>query len=250
MINSMSKFYFGTEVTLTNFYLNFDEGGSELTAILRRGYYSLTDFAAEIARAMTEAGGQTYSVSVNRSTRVLTISASGSFSLLITSGTNVGQDIFSLAGFSGVDVTGTSLSGGSGAGYEYIPQFRLQDYVKPGQRQETIDSTINETGSGRIEIVKFGLRSFIEMNIRFITSVCQGGAIENNPEGYEDAEFFMTELIKRGDIEFMPDRNDTSTFYEISLDSTEQDSKGLKFKLTEEPVQDYYKTGKLVFRIN
>ena len=250
MINTMSKFYFGTEVTLTNFYLNFDEGGSELTAILKRGYYSLTDFAVEIARAMTAVGGQTYSVSVNRVNRRLTISASSSFTLRIATGSNVGSDIYSLAGFTGTNVTGTSLTGGSGAGYEYVPQFRLQDYVKPGQRKETIESTINETGSGRIEVVKFGLRSLIEMNIRFITSVPQGGAIEHNPEGYEDAEFFMTELIKRGDIEFMPDRDDTSTFYEISLESTEADSKGLKFKLIEEPAQDYYRTGKLVFRIN
>lgn len=250
MIANRSQFYFGTEITLENYYLNFKEGaGPELTAILTRGYYSLTDFVDEIERALNEAGALTYTVTFNRTTRIINIAATGTFTLLASTGTNVGNSAYSLMGYAAINVTGTSLSGGSGAGYSYRPQYPIQDYVKPGQRQESVDATINETGSGRVEVVKFGLRSFVEMNLRFITSIPQGGAIENNYTGYEDAQFFMEEITKRGDIEFMEDRDIPGTFYKISLQSTESDSKGLGFKLIEEPALGYYRTGKLVFRV-
>lgn len=253
MIDTKSKFYFGYEVTSTpiNFYANFKEGaGPELTAILKRGYYSLTNFAIELERALNAAGGQVYSVSVNRTTRVLTISAVGSFTILAATGGNNGADIWPIAGFT-TDQTGTALSSNVASGYEYVPQFRLQEYVKPGQRQETIDAVINETGSGRIEVVTFGIKKLIEMDIKFISNLdCGSGAIEYNATGYDDAQFFMENVVKRGSLEFMPDRDDASLFYEVSIESTDADSKGLKFKLTEETqVQGYYKTGKLVFRI-
>lgn len=249
-IKSLSQFYFGYEITTDNQYINFDEGGPELTAILRRDYFTLTDFLIEIGRAMSSVGGQTYSATVDRETRIITITAAGSFTLLAASGTNVSNSPFALMGYAAIDVTGSALSGGSASGYLYRPQFSLQDYVQPGQRKESVDSTINETGSGRVEVITFGLREFMECNIRFITNIRQSGAvIQDNPTGYEDALFFMDEITKRGNIEFMPDRDDPDNFFEVSLESTEQDAKGLKYKLTEESVSDYYRTGKLVFRI-
>lgn len=253
MITTLSKFYFGYEVTSNpiNFYANFKEGaGPELIAILKRGYYSLTKFAIELERALNAAGGQAYTVTVNRTTRVITISAPGAFTIMAASGSNVGNDIWPIAGFT-IDHTGTSVSGDLASGYEYKPQFRLQEYVQPGQRQENIDAVVNETGSGRIEVVRFGIKKLIEMDIKFITNLpCGNGAIESNPTGYDDAIFFMENLIKRGSIEFMEDRNHPETFYEISCVSTQDDTNGLKFKLTEETqVAGIFKTGKLVFRI-
>jgi hypothetical protein len=95
-IETRSKFYYGHTVNEANLYINFDDGSGEVTAQLRAGSYSLTDYVTEVARAMNEVGGQEYTVTVDRSTRLITISASANFSILFLSGTNSSQSAIDL----------------------------------------------------------------------------------------------------------------------------------------------------------
>ena len=111
-----SKFYYGFEIDETNQYLDFNEGSGELSAELEIGLYSFTDYCAELARALNAAGGSTYTVTGNRTTRKITIAATGTFSLLVSSGSHEGTSAFATAGFTGADRSGSASYEGAASG--------------------------------------------------------------------------------------------------------------------------------------
>jgi hypothetical protein len=254
-LTTHSKFYFGYEISDEALYIDFDEGGAELTAELDIGNYTLTDFADELARALNEAGALTYSVDVNRSTRVLTISATGNFTLRITSGSHLGTTAFGVAGFTGADVTGDNeYIGNAGAGSEYVTQFILQSYVSPEDFQEAIYGTVNQSASGAVEVVTFGELRFIEANLKYVTNVSHGatGVIRSDSSGVAKLRTFMQYLTTKAPLEFMPDEDTPATYYSVMLEGTPDDSKGLKYKLKElysQGLPGYFETGNLKFRV-
>lgn len=71
---------FSIDIDSTNNSLIFNEGGSNLTATIDAGSYTLTTLAAEIATQMDAVGSNTYTVSVSNS--VITISTTSAFSLV------------------------------------------------------------------------------------------------------------------------------------------------------------------------
>jgi len=252
-IQTKSKFYYMDSVSATTQYVDFDEGAGELTATLTSGSYSLTDFATELARAMTAAGGQTYTVSLNRSTRKITISATGNFSLLLSSGTHTASSGLVLAGFSGGSdrASTNSYLAASTVGSEYKPQYFLQKYVPSDNLQKEVMPSINQSASGKVEVLSFGTVKFIEMEIPFCTSLTQSGvAIENNATGEADIRSFLQAAVKKIDFEFMPDRDTETTFEKVILEKTPEDSKGVGYRLKEMlPLAGYFSTGKLTLRV-
>lgn len=66
--------------------ISFGDGGTSHTATLRPGAYSGTQLADEVARALTEKGTQTYTVTFDAITGKLTVTAPGTFKIL-SSGT-------------------------------------------------------------------------------------------------------------------------------------------------------------------
>ena len=83
MINTYSLFYYGIEVDADNYQLAFSEGGGpEILVELSWGLKTLNQLAEELEDILNEFGALTYTVTVNRSTRIMTIAASGSFSIL------------------------------------------------------------------------------------------------------------------------------------------------------------------------
>lgn len=69
------------DIDSTNEILLFNEGGSNLTATITGGTYSLSTLAAEIQIQLNASGAYTYTVTANAS-GTLTISATGSFALV------------------------------------------------------------------------------------------------------------------------------------------------------------------------
>ncbi len=67
MIKTTPVFYFDFRVTAESFYLNFQDGLLEVAAQLRPGNYSAQNLAVEVSRAMSDAGGQDYTCTFNRS---------------------------------------------------------------------------------------------------------------------------------------------------------------------------------------
>lgn len=254
-LTTRSSFYFGHEVTLNTLYIDFNEGGPELTAILNPGYYSPTEFALEVQRAMLAAGALTYAVGFNRTTRKITISANSTFALLKSSGSHADNLLYDLLGYTGGDLTGASTYTFTGtSGYEYRPQFFLLDWVSQDQRQEAVESNITTTGSGIVEIVRFGLQKFLEFTIDFINNDFRNSdsLIESNQTGFEDAVLFMQEITKKGHIEFMMDRDDVNSYLTIMLESTASNRQGIGYRLVEKIGQglvNYYTTGLLTWRL-
>lgn len=253
-LNSFSKFYYIGGVSLSNQNINFDEGGGELLAAVEISSYTIEELALAVKTALDAAGTLVYTVDFDRDTRKFTISATGSFDLLVSTGTQASTSIFDLLGFTGGDLTGaSSYTADSVAGSQYKVQFKLQDYVAENFLQERIQPNVNESASGELEVVSFGTRKFIEMNLLFITNLpMDGKVIRNNPSGVEDSIAFLEFATTKAPLEFMPDESDPDTFTSLILESTENSSNGLGFLLKEETGKNLpgvYRTGLLKWRV-
>jgi len=238
-LKTFSKFYYGYSITASspaNNIINFDEGSGELTAIMSPGNYTLTEILSAVKTAMDGAGTLEYTVSVNRNSRQITISSTASFDLLTNTGTAVGISPWSILGFStAADHTGaSSYLGETSSGKVYYPQFILQDYKDPTMRQERIDASINESASGKLETVFFGVRNFIDFSLKFITDLEIGShPFYNNPNGKADAVAFLNYLSTKGGFEFMPDKNNAGSFFSVLVDAMPGSSTGVGYELTE-----------------
>lgn len=255
-IKTKSSFFFGHEITINFFTIPFNEGAGDLSASLNVGTYSLTDFVIEAERAMNDAGTQTYTVSVDRTTRLITISAGSAFDLLFATGSTSGTSIFALLGFAQSDfVSLTTYTGTLGSGSEYKPQFILQNFVDFDNREDSVESSVNESASGLVEVVSFGKKNVMSTNIIFITDLqqanCLGSVIEDNSIGVSDARDFMEFIVGKGNIEFIPDRDAPSTFTKCLLETTPESREGTSFELKEllgRGLAEYFETGELAFR--
>ena len=251
-IQTLSAFYFNTKVESTNYALDFDEGGGEIQASLDIGDYTMEELATEIARAMNVVGGQTYTCTLNRTTRIYTISASSNFSLLSFTGSRLGSSIWSTIGYvTTSDKTGANTYDGDNAsGSEYRPQFILKDYIARDDFRVKEDAVVNRAVSGEIQSVTYGDGARIQMEINLITNKTglNQSYFYSNATGKADALTFMNYLITKSKVEFMPDVSTRSTYYKVILESTEESDTGTQFSLKNMQVPDFYTTGPLIFR--
>ena len=257
-IKTKPAFYFIDAVTAQNNLLNFIEptqDNIELTASVEVGGRSIEKLMTNITRAMNDAGKNTYTVVFDRDTRLVTISGDGDFDLLIDTGSNSGLSIFSLIGFNGADLTGlATYTGDSVIGGVYLPQFFPQSYKDNANNVEGINASVNESAEGIVEVITFGDRSFIEMNLKYITNRKQGkgGSLDNNPNAVEQANEFLQFCIKKNELEIMKDRDDRNSFFTILLERTRASSDGVSYELRElisQGLDEYYETGTLRFRV-
>lgn len=254
-LTTHSKFYYGFTIDSTNNALDFSEGGSETQATLRVGSYSASELATEVAFAMNDvASVETYTVTFDRDTRLITIAATGTFELLVSSGSRAGTSVFSTIGFTGADRTlAATYDGNAVAGSEYVTQFILQDYIPSDHSKAANEGTVNISASGEVEVFAFGNKRFMTCNIKYVTNIVTGSTvIRDDATGLDKLVDFMDFIITKSPIEFMPDENDTATFETMLLETTEKDAKGLGYELKEMHTQKlpgFYETGKLTFRI-
>jgi hypothetical protein len=251
-LDTFSIFYYGFEITDSSRYISFDEGGGELTATLTMGSYTPTDIATEAQTALNAAGALTYTVTFNRSTRTFTIAATGTFSLLVSSGTS-GASAFSMFGFTGTDRTSAATYTGGVAGSEYRPQFILQDHISTDNFQKLVSPKVNKAANGSVEVVRFGTEKFLQVNLKYITNKeSDGRVIKYNASGVSDAQYFMRWITLKKEVEFMPSISDRSTYQSFILESTPDDKDGTGYKLKElydKGLPNFFETGPLVFRL-
>jgi len=255
-IKTRSAFYYVDGIDADSIYLNFIEPTQlniELAATMLVGTYSMTQLASEIQRGMNDAGDNTYTVTFDRSTRVMSITGDASFNLLVTTGSNSGASVFPLIGFTS-DKTGLSTYDADEAmGDEYIPQYAFQDYKAFDNSVEGIRPSINESASGVIEVITYGQRSFMEGNIKWITNRerSKDSFISNNPTALEDVRAFLNFAITKQNMEFMEDISDRNTFDTVLLERTRKSTKGTGYELKEligQGLDGYFETGTLRFR--
>jgi hypothetical protein len=257
MIYTKSKFYYGHTVTADNRAISFSEDNvNELIAELKIGNYSLTSYAQEVRRAMNEvSGGNNYEVSLDRNTRILTISGDNPFTLLTQTASIILISAFRMMGFNDLqDLTGlNSYSGQFGSGDVYAPQFFLQDYQDFRFNQKTASANVNQSASGLVEIVSYGNVKLMSCNIKYINTYTQpdNSIFENNPNAIDETLTFLEYLITKGRIEFIADRDDANEYIECILDSTSKEQNGTAFELRElysQGLNGYFETGLLRFR--
>jgi hypothetical protein len=254
VINTFSIFYYIDGVDSENFFLNFNEGSGELSATVDTGDYTPSELAFSVARALNNIGNNIYNVVFDRNSRSFTISADNNFSLLISSGTQASISVFELLGFTGPDLTGSSSYTGDVVGYSYEPQFLLQDFVDEEDLRMAVSASVNKSAAGDIEVVSFGTEKFFEFDLKFITDIDQGigGVIKTNLNGVSAARHFLRFITRKKKIEFMPDVNSRGVFKTLLLESTEESSDGVGYRLKElysDGLAGYYETGLLVFRV-
>lgn len=260
MITTLSQFYFGHSISngsggsLGNFTIDFiepDDGNVEITASLNPGDYTLMEFIAEVERALNESGELTYTVSVDRETRLISISADGNFDLLTNSGSTQGTAVWDLLGFeTAADYTGDdNYTADNPSGSVYRPQAVVQDYMGRDDNLEKQDASVNISASGQVQTVIYGDARFFEMNIKPITNLTglHCNSFEEDSQAVLKARTFLSYAIQKSKMEFMPDRDDPDTFYNVLLESTKSDRDGVGFRL-EPLIKDYYETGLLKFR--
>jgi hypothetical protein len=255
MINTIPIFYYDFKISAENFYINFNEGLGERTALVSPGNYSAQELANEVTRVMNEAGDQVYLCSFNRALRLFSFSAPFAFDLLVFTGSNAGLSAYPVLGFIGADLTGlTTYQANEQSGKEFIPQFSLQNFVDFEDFQEFADAKVNESASGEIEVYTIGQRKFMEFAINYSTNFNQGkaGIIRTDSQGVEKIRDFLRYCITKGTLEFMPDMTDRSTYQTIILETTEASSSGTGYKLNElysKGLPGYFDTGSLKWRL-
>ncbi len=256
-INTRAKFYYINPVTKDNQYINFIEplqDNVEITTTVPVGSYTHTELVNAVISAMNGVGKLTYTGVLDRDTRVLTISSTENFNLLVTTGSNAGLSIYPLIGFTADKLGLSSYDSDEALGTEFVPQFPLQSYEDSKDNKTAISPSVNEAASGVKEIVRFGNRKQYAFNITFITDNEVGGNgpwLATNVNAVEEANAFLDFATDQNPLEYMADMDDTNTNVKILLDRTPQSRVGTDYKLKElinKNLAGYYETGKLVFR--
>ena len=250
---NFSIFYYGWTVDATNNLIDFDEGGSELTAEINIGSYDSAGFIAAVKTAMDIAGALVYTVGFDRNNRKITISSTSNFTLRVTTGSHIGTSAYPLIGYISNKTGGSSYLADIASGSYYEPQFKLQSFIGSTDWRNSISQVVNKSASGKVEVVRFGIEKFTQLDIKYANNRLQDGSvIKTNTSGVTDLETFMQYLITKAPVELMPDMSDLATYETMILESTPDSQDGTGYKLREmydRGLLGYFETGPLKFRI-
>jgi len=252
VIDSYSAWYYGHEVSIDNQIIPLDEGFGELAVEVTVGSYSLTNFVTFVNASLNEFSSQEYNVNIDRSTRLITISAPANFSLLFGTSLNESISLRTLLGFDQVDYTGSnSYTAPNPSGFAYYPQFKLQKFFDFDMIQRANAETVRATASGKVEVVKYSNNYFMKCTIPYITDIVNQGLIKNNPTGLADAIAFIQYATTKNDMEFVYDVETPTTFQTCILESTGQSRSGTDYELSplySRGLTGYYELKSLTFR--
>ena len=253
-IKTYSAFGYGHQIIVENNFLPFSENGvDELVGELRLEGYTIGDLADEMARAMNEVGTLNYTASLDRNTGLITIAGDSNFYLYVTSSSLSGASVYPILGFTSERSGSDTYEGNSRSGSIFYPQFYLQKYVDFVDFQSPTSSTISESATGKIQVVKYQDVNYMECNITLQTNIPQSkDSIIRNANGYDELLAFMQYAVLKQPLEFYPNADDLEeNVTECLLESTSTDSKGTGFKLIElysRGFAEWFETGTIKFR--
>lgn len=254
-LKTHSVFYYGHKVDENNNLICFKEGaGPEKIAQLPVGSYTLTKFLEVVSAALNAASSLAWSYTVDRSTRIVTFTSSGTASLLWGTGSVYLNSPAVLLGYAQTDILNqTSFVGSSGTGSEYRPQFPLQDYKGKDQNKKLVNAVVTKSASGdTVSVQSFGVDRSIKCNIKWVTNQPTDGLLRRNPQAVEQLKDFMDYIVEKNPIEFMEDENETYEFDKVYLDSSANSGDGTAYELTEyvdRGLPEYFETGTLSFKV-
>jgi len=248
-LRAKSSFLFGYQITALNRSLDFRAvaAGPVLLAQLRIGYYSLTDLLLEIKRAMESADPlRIYTATANRTIsggtqNRITISTNGIYlDLLFASGPRVGSSVAPIIGFQPVDrVGGVTYTGTLTTGTMLVTEREAYNYITPEQYR-MVNGSVSISANGEKEAIVWGIQEFIEATFKY----------EPDVKVNLQWSVFMTWAIRQLPFDFTPEITSPNTFYNVTLEQTGAESKGLGYKF-KEMLPDFpffYETGNLKLR--
>jgi hypothetical protein len=249
-LRSKSMFLYGLEVRSDNQNLPFraSMGGPQLNAVIPASFYSLTSLIAAVATALQNADpSHIYTVTVDRTVNNgtenrITIKTNGSYlDLLFATGTTAANSIRDLIGFGIFDYTGnTTYTNGTTSGTALNPDWWGKNYLPPDLNRTNF-GTVNVATNGEKEAITWSTQLFIDVEF------------ENEPEANALAEWpaFIDWMIQQKPFDFTPLVTDPSTVYQVTLEKSSADGKGLGFKMKELlPDRPFlYTTGPMTFRV-
>lgn len=250
MLQTKSLFLYGIKIEAGQSSIAFVESDDimKIAAISPKAY-TLQSIANALSSALNLSGNQSYTVEANINSRSLTISSDDEFSILINTSPFAGSSIHQVLGLGFNDLTGQDTYATSALGILYKPQFFLLDYVSGEDNQQAVDSTINETSGGEVEVVRYGIKKIYELTIDFVTNEPQDNWIDNDQMSVDKLRLFLEYIVQKGVVEFFPDRDDLNSSVPLVLETTPESRNGVSFKIKEKPgFPNYFTTGLLTFR--
>lgn len=250
-LKAKSKFIYGFEITEQNSSLDFKKSasGGELQATLRLGFYSLGGLLKEVERAMKEVDlDNNYFVSAIRNVgssgdvRVV-ITTSGSYlDLLFGSGSRKATTCAFVLGFLGIDyIGGTSYQAANNAGKHLVTEMIGYNYVDALMNKKVFGS-VNVSASGVKEAVVYNIQKFVSVNFRF----------EPRTKIFSQWTNFLDWAILQRPFEFVPEITSPNKYYDVTLETTTEDTKGLGFEIREmlPNFPDLFEIGNMKMRVN
>lgn len=248
-LSSKSLMNYGLEITAMNQNLDFKIAslGAQLTAVIPLGFYSVKGLCDTIALALLNADSSnnyTCSVSYNYlggTQNRITIQTTGTYlSLLFGTGTHVLTSIASLIGFNQVDYSGALFYVGSqSAGTVFIPLLNAYNYLGP-ETTLKVFGAVNVSASGLKETVTFNFQQFIQLEFMY------------EPEDrLTEWQLFWRWAIQQRNFDFIPEITNPSVLFQVSLEKTDYDGKGLGYQMKEmlPNFPNLYRTGSIQFRV-
>jgi hypothetical protein len=169
----------------------------------------------------------------NRATLTTT---AASFTLFFNAAPSVGP----LIGFASIVYSGfTTYTGSQSAGTVLIPEFVAYTYLGP-EFDRTVQGAINISANGEKEAVVFANQQFISMNFKY------------EPQAKVIVQWtpFFDWAIQQRPFEFTPQTTQPATVYDVTLEKTTGDGKGLGMRWSE-MLPDFpfsFQTGGITFR--
>jgi len=249
-LQAKSLILYNISIDSTNQNLPFKAAslGSEKNAVLAVGSYSLSSLADAIAAAMNLADtANTYTVTIDRTVNSgqenrLTIATSGSFlSLLFSSGTTAPSSVRDLLSYGHSDLTGaTSYQNSGSTGIALVTAWYGNNYQPPTVFQKNF-GTVNVATDGTKEGITWTIQRFIGVEFKY---EAQAGV-------YANWDPLITWMIQQKPFEFTPEISSPTTFYQVTLEKSSDDGKGLGFNM-KEMLPDFpfmFTTGPMTFRV-
>lgn len=231
-LKNKSLFLYNYQITTSNQAIDFVavNAGPTIFATIPVGYYSLTSLLTTIAYQMGLADtSNIYTATADRTISSgaqnrVTISTSGThLDLLFVTGVRSASTIATLIGFAGDQTGATTYTGTSSSGTALIPDLVGYNYLPPTLYNQ-IQGSVNISASGAKEAIVYQIQQFIAVQYKYET---EANAISNwNP--------FLQWAIQQRSFDFTPDYTlAPTTFYQVTLEKTAQDAKGIGFKMIE-----------------
>lgn len=248
-LTAKSLFCYGLQVTTLNYKLDFRAviAGPTLTATLDLGFYSPAGLTETIASAMNVADpANNYVVTIDRTIlggtqNRLTITSQGThLDLLFASGPNSVIGVASLIGFNVSDYTGSLVyTGSSTLGSALIPEFVGFNYSDP-MNQAKLFGAVNVAASGLKESIVFNIQKFVDVDFKYEAKANLGQWVN-----------FWYWAIQQRPFDFTPEITNPNYFFQVTLEKTSSEGKGLGFKMAEmlPTLPNHYQTGPMNMRV-